>query len=307
MQNLRALVTGGTGYIGSHLVSRLHELDWAVDVIVRQGSIKPNQWGLMGGLRVFEHDGSTPAMINIIEESKPDLIFNLASIAKYEYSSGDVDQFIKSNILFPTQILEAMNVCGVKCIVNAETFWQYADGNASYKPTCLYAATKQAFRDILCNFVENNSFKAISLILYDVYGPNDPREKLVKLLGRYYSSDEELSMTKGEQIISMVHIKDVVSAFIRASSLLLKQNEGTLRVYSVASQGKLTLRHLIEEVIRKHNLRIKIKWGAKPYRDAEIMRPWVGELLPGWRPTISEIDEIGNLIASNLPLPSTLR
>lgn len=306
MQNLRALVTGGTGYIGSHLVLRLHELGWVVNVIVRKGSNKPHQWESAEGLKVYEHDGSTSAMINIIDESKPDVIFNLASIAKYNYLSGDVDQLIASNILFPTQVLEAMKVCGVKCIVNAETFWQYAAGNASYRPTCLYAATKQAFRDIIYNYVDNNSFKAISLVLYDVYGPNDPREKLIKLLSRYYLSGEELLMTKGEQIILMVHIKDVVSAFIQASSLLFKQDKGTLRVYSVASQGKLTLRNLIDEVMNKHNLRIKIKWGGKPYRDAEIMRPWVGELLPGWHPTVSDVDEIGSLIASNHLLPSGL-
>ena len=60
----------------------------------------------------------------------------------------DIKEMINSNIMFGTQILEAMVLHSVPYFVNTGTYWQHFDGK-SYNPNSLYAATKQSFQDIL--------------------------------------------------------------------------------------------------------------------------------------------------------------
>ena len=93
-----------------------------------------------------------------------------------------------------------MTVNGVSKIINTGTFWQHYE-NREYSPTCLYAATKQAFESILHYYVEAKFLMIITLILFDSYGPSDPRPKLFSLLQEARQSEKVIAMSPGEQKI----------------------------------------------------------------------------------------------------------
>jgi nucleoside-diphosphate-sugar epimerase len=297
MEAKRVLVTGGTGFIGSNLVSRLAQLGLSVGVVVRENSKLPPSWVQLSGLTIYVHDGSQSRLNEILKCANPELVFHLAASASYDHEGMIGAQMIESNIVFPTQLLEAMRYCGVRRIINTETFWQHRSGKVEYSPVCLYAATKQAFRDVLINYTENHSFGAISLVLYDVFGANDPRDKLINLLARKYESRDEVAMTLGEQVVSMVHVDDVVSAYLVAADRLMNGRPQNFETFCLPANEPTKLRALLENVFDMCGLDLKIKWGTKSYRNSEVMAPWIGTVLPGWHPEVSPVEGISDILA----------
>jgi len=281
-----ALITGATGYIGSRLAIKLLSDGWQVNIITRPSSSNSLLGQYYHRVKNFIHEGSIEGMLQIMYSAKPDVIFHLASVAKSEHHFKDIEPIINSNLLFSTQLLEAMRQSGVKNFINTETFWQYRSNTSDYYPTNLYAATKQAFRDILIYYVGAANINAISLVLYDTYGPSDPRQKLIELLKRAAQDARQIDMTPGQQLVDMTHIDDVVAAYLRAGEMLLSENSGYLNTYAVSSGHRMTLRQLVELIVRETGISIHPIWGGKPYRRNEVMIPWVGKPLPGWQPKI---------------------
>ena len=176
-----------------------------------------------------------------------------------------------------------MTLEGANYLVNTGTSWQHFE-NQSYSPVNLYAATKQAFEVLLEYYVEARELRVITLKLFDTYGPNDPRPKLLNLLKGLVNHDQRLAMTAGEQKIDMVHVEDVVRAFTIASDRLMQGKVLGMESYAVSSGRHLHLRELVNMVETKLVYKLPIDWGAKPYRKREVMTPWRGKQLPGWFP-----------------------
>ena len=140
-----ALVTGGTGFIGSHLVEHLRSAGWEVHMLVRPNT-EHADISLAGG-GIHPYYGKTSDVINAMERSRPDVVFHLASLFLAQHNSQQIVPLIESNVLLGVQVLEAMSSAGVKLLVNTGTSWQHFH-SGSFRPVNLYAATKQAFEDI---------------------------------------------------------------------------------------------------------------------------------------------------------------
>jgi nucleoside-diphosphate-sugar epimerase len=281
-----ALVTGATGYIGSHLVGGLLDAGWQVHVVVRQASSLHMLKNYLQCITVHIHDASMVGMFNVMVAAKPDVVYHLAAATSSEHQMEDVDRMLEANIQFSTQLTEAMYRNGIKYLVNTETFWQYQTGNDIYAPVCLYAATKQAFHDILRYYVDLGYLNALSLVLYDTYGADDPRKKLFSLLKLARQEQRQISMTSGEQIVDVSHVDDVVAAYLRAGEILLSESPKRLNTYAVTSGRRMSLRQFVEIIERETGILMPINWGGKPYRLNEVMKPWLGKPLPGWCPKV---------------------
>ncbi len=288
------LVTGASGYIGGHLVSRLARDGWQVHMVVRKGSLLPAAPEFSQAVK-HTHDGTTEGMIRLVAEAKPEVIFHLASLFLAQHEPGDVEPLVLSNVLFGSQLLEAMRVNGVSQIVNTGTSWQHYN-NDDYSPVCLYAATKQAFEDILAYYSEAASIKAVTLQLFDTYGPDDPRPKLFHLLNKAAKSREVLAMSPGEQLIDLVYIDDVIDAYLCAIAALGVLPVGH-HVYAVSSGKPVPLRELVSIYEKAVGVNLSIDWGKRTYRPREVMVPWNrGRSLAGWYPRVSLSDGIRRII-----------
>lgn len=278
----RTLVTGATGFIGTHLCRRLVADGWEVHVILRPSSDLSPLESIRTQLRLHYHDGSTEGMSAIVKEANPEIVFHLASLFLAQHQPQDVMPLVQCNVLFGMQLLEAMVQQGIRKFVNTGTSWQHFE-NDGYNPVCLYAATKQAFDDILRFYADATPLAAITLQLFDTYGPDDPRPKLFSLLRKASMGSGVLSMSPGEQLIDLVYIDDVIDAFIAASERLGTLSMHASETFSVSSEAPISLRKLVEvyqEVTRKQ---FGVEWGGRPYRSREVMIPWnFGQLLPGW-------------------------
>lgn len=281
----RALVTGATGYIGSRLARRLVAKGWAVHVVARKSSRLDALRSIISSIVVHEHDGTTRNMIELVADSSPNCVFHLASLFLAQHQPDDVEALIGSNVVFATQLAEAMAANSVRFLINTGTSWQHFD-NAEYNPVNLYAATKQAFEDVLGYYVNSNALTVTTLSLFDTYGPEDPRSKLMTLLWKTAESNEPLLMSPGGQYIDLVHVDDVVEAYLLAAAALLEQEIGHAH-YGVSSGQPLRLVDIVALFERATGLTLPITWGGRPYRTREVMRPWNRyQPVPNWQPRI---------------------
>jgi len=283
------LITGATGFVGSRLAERLVSLDNQVHVIVRKKSSLLQFRHIKKSITIHIYDGTIESLINIIKSSNPDIVYHLASLFLSSHRPSDVDHLVNSNILFGVQLLESMSFLGIDKLINTGTSWQNFDGD-SYNPVNLYAATKQAFEDVLCYYTSScKQFKAVTLKLFDTYGPGDTRGKIVSLLKDARISKDMVQLSQGEQFLDLVYIDDVLEAFILAGEMLFSEKSiELLPCYSVASGSPIQLKNLVLLIEEISNQKVNVNLGGRPYRDREVMNTKIiNNTLPGW---VSKVD-----------------
>jgi nucleoside-diphosphate-sugar epimerase len=281
---MNVLVSGASGFLGYHLTKRLAELQCSVSVVVRNGSDRKRLESISPAPVIYEHDGTTGQLAEIVAEISPETVFHLAATVISEHKPGDIEPLIASNILFGAQLVEAAVQSKTARFINTGTFWQHYQGR-EYDPVSLYAATKKAFDDILAYYLNTTLLKGLTLELSDTYGPCDDRNKLFNQLRRApFGSTFELS-TGGQQV-GLVHVHDVVNAYLHADSLLREKPELSGKCYAVTAPELHTLREVVELFVKTEQLDLSLDWGALPYRSREMMYPHHGEILPGWEPEI---------------------
>ena len=204
-----------------------------------------------------------------------------------EHNYDDIVKFIESNILFGTKLLEAMKLSNVNNFINAGTFAQHYE-DAEYNPVDLYSATKQGFEDIIDYYVNFENLKVIKLHIFNSYGPNDKKRRMMALLKETADSGDTLKMSPGEQLIDTVYIDDIIDAFMLAGKYLVEGRYDLCGTYGVSSGNPIKLRDVVKIFERVSGKKVSIDWGGRPYREREIMVPWTSyKLLPGWKPKIN--------------------
>ncbi|MYN04299.1 NAD-dependent epimerase/dehydratase family protein [Pseudoduganella sp. DS3] len=288
MSARRALLTGASGFIGSRLAQRLLDDGWEVHLVLRPDSAGDALPAAGPRLHLHRHDGSTTQLVEIMRAAAPQAVFHLASLFLAQHQVTDVERLVQANLLFGTQLAEAMAQCGVRLLVNTSTAWEhYEDGD--YNPVCLYAATKHAFSALLRYYVECHGLRVATLKLFDTYGPGDTRPKALNLLKRIANEGSSLAMSPGEQLIDLVYIDDVLDAFLQAWQLLANGGQAAaMAEYGVSSGAPLALRALAELYSQASGKPLNIEWGGRPYRPREVMVPWTRyQTVPGWQPKVT--------------------
>lgn len=286
--NKVALITGVTGFIGGELARRLIKDNWSVAIVVREGSDLSSIADISAASTTYRYDGTTESLTSILDEAKPDVVFHLASLFLADHVPSQVTDLIGSNVLFGAQLLEAMVACGVRNIVSAGTSWQNFHSD-SYRAVNLYAATKQAFEDILDFYVDRYALSSVVLKLFDTYGAADKRRKLITLIVDAVKNAQELGVSPGEQVIDISHIDDVVEHFLRAGEFSIAQELPESHVFFVSGE-RFTVKELVKAIESAAATKASIVYGARPYREREVMYlPAVDGQTPPWDSLVSKI------------------
>lgn len=279
---MKILLTGITGFIGSNLAKKIIAEGYRLEAIVRQTSkIDELPLEVQHNCKfwIINKDGS---LVDILKESQPNIVCHLASLYLAKHDYDDISHLVDSNITFGTELLDAMVENKIFNFINTGTAWQHYN-NANYSPVNLYAATKQAFADIIKYYEEAKGLKVIDLQLFDTYGEGDKRKKILVLFKEYAGTDKVLNMSPGEQKIDLVHIDDVTSAYMLAIKYLYAGDYAKCGTYAVTTGNSLSLRQLARKYEKINNTQLNINFGALPYREREVMQPWNnGRLLPDW-------------------------
>ncbi len=241
------------------------------------------------------YDGGIASVSRAVEAAAPDVVFHLASAVAIDHTADGVAEILAANITFPTLILEAMAALGYRRFVNTGTSWQHFDGTDTYTPTNLYAATKQAFEDVARYYVEAKAFNILTLRLFDVYGPADPREVLPYLVGAALRN-EPVALSWPSDARSRPRQRcDVRLPCGRRSAPGRYPRHGSLS--GPLRRGRLGPR-LGGPDRDGLGMTVDATFGGRPYRDREVMKPWDAHAtLPGWSPKIDLDSGLRQLVA----------
>lgn len=288
----KVLVTGATGYTGRHVCKKLLEEGFDVHALVRENS-NLQYLNELTNYQVTCHvyNREQDNLLSIIYDTAPDIVFHIAAKISSKDNYDEIEDMIQSNITFATKLIHAMVKSGCKKFVNTSTSWLHYDQDM-YNPVCLYAASKKAFADILQYYHAAYKLDYITMELFDSYGADDNRKKLMNLIKDAVQKGIRLDTTEGKQEIGLVYIDDLAEAYFTAGSILLK-NTDIGKTYMVRPDEILTLRELVARIQKITGKDIDVNWGYYPYRDREVMTAWKsGENLPGWEQKIHIIEGI---------------
>ncbi len=285
---MKIFITGVTGYIGGRLVEELLQKKYQVAGLVRSLSADTNLQ--THGCKFYQYQNNLDSIRDALQDFGPDVVIHLASLFLSNHQSVDIDPLVESNVLLSARLYEAMLSVGINKIINTGTSWEHYE-NASFNPVNLYAATKGAAESVLDYYSHAKNFTTLNLKLFDSYGPGDSRKKLFFYLREAARSGITLKMSPGEQLINLVYIDDIISAYILIISNINKY--AGKHTFGVGTEKLISLKNLVaiySDVIQRD---VPVHFGALPYRDREVMTPWNDYLkVPHWSPQISLVDGI---------------
>ncbi len=274
------IITGASGFIGSNLIKTLYK-SYKIIAITRETS---NTKKIETFCEIYKYEGIS-RLINYLNNKDIIGVIHLATLYVKNHKMDDIKNIIDANITFGSEICEALSLLNFNgWFINVGTFWQFYK-NMQDNPLNLYAASKSAFSNIINFYANTTNITFSTIYLNDTYGPNDNREKIFNLWLKIAKSGQNLEMSKGEQIIDLIYIDDVVDAFIKLIELLNSPYKTLAKnkIFALHTKERKTLRELseiFEQIIGK---KLNILWGAKPYMKRENFMPFEGgDILPNW-------------------------
>jgi UDP-glucose 4-epimerase len=249
---MRALVTGGAGFIGSNLVDRLLAEGHSVAVVddLSTGSMGNLAEARRAGNVTFHQlDIRSPDLVELMNKCRPEVVFHLAAQADVRVSVADPVFDADVNVLGSLRVLEGARSCGARKVVFASSGGTiFGDPDATdlpvkeshpQQPLSPYGVSKKVVGDYLTAYRVLHNLEFTALALANVYGPRqDPHGEagVVAIFAGLLLSGKPCTVYgDGTQTRDFVFVDDVVDAFARAAGrgggLLL--NIGTGRESSV--------------------------------------------------------------------------
>jgi nucleoside-diphosphate-sugar epimerase len=289
----KVIITGGNGYVGTALVRKLVCSGVEVHAIVHRNS--DNLSLLLPADYMHEISNDLLAITTLVQQVQPSAIFHLAAIHAEPPTFNDMLSMLNSSIMLGAALLYGATLCNHPPVfVNTGTYWQFGEGQQGYSPNTCYSAVKQGMHDLLIYFRRSHGIRAVTMVLYDIFGPGDARPKLWTKLAQA-DAGSRFPVTEGRQYIELVHVDDVVQALLLAANELAS-GVSMESVYAVRSKARLTLRELLEKINEKAGLDLEFVWGSIEYWPGQIFDPWQGNCLPGWQPLIDPVDGVTRLV-----------
>lgn len=229
---MRVLITGGAGFIGSHLVDRLltargTDHDPAFEIVVldnlRRGSHAHLEPHLSAG-RVSLLEGDIRDERALREAMRGvEIVFHLAAQANVIGSEADRDYAFMTNVVGTYTVLKVAEAAGARRVIfsssrevygEAKTFPVHED--APLAPKNAYGASKVAGEMYLRVAQARNALETVILRLANAYGPRDS-ERVIPLWIDRARRGEELLLYGGDQVIDFVWVGDIAEAFALAA------------------------------------------------------------------------------------------
>jgi UDP-glucose 4-epimerase len=233
---MNVVVTGGSGFIGSHLVDRLLAEGHRVAVVDSLWSGRRTNLteahAAAGDRLSFHHlDVRDPAVGRLIEEVAPEVVYHLAAQADVRVSVARPVFDAEVNVLGTLQVLEGARAAGARKVVVASSggtiYGEPAPADLPVNedhpqhPVSPYGVAKKAVDDYLVAYRSVHGLDFTALALANVYGPRqDPNGEagvVAIFAGKLLSGEPCTVFGDGEQTRDFVYVVDVVDAFVRAA------------------------------------------------------------------------------------------
>ncbi|AZN98277.1 SDR family oxidoreductase [Mesorhizobium sp. M9A.F.Ca.ET.002.03.1.2] len=306
MTRRRVLVTGGAGFLGSHLCENL--LDQGHEVLCLDNFVTgrlSNLDHLRGNprLEIVRHDVCVPLDVQVDE------IFNLACPASPPDYQADPIQTMKTSVLGTLNLLELARACNAK-IFQASTSEIYGDphvhpqpesywGNVNpIGPRSCYDEGKRCAETMLFDFHRQHNVEIKLVRIFNTYGPRmrpDDGRVVSNFVVQALKGDDITIYGQGSQTRSFCFVDDLIDGFLR----LMASPPSFTGPVNLGNPGEFTIRELAEQVIALTGSRSRIVHRPLPVDDPRQRRPDISlasrEL--GWQPKIPLSEGLKQTIA----------
>ncbi len=260
------IIIGAKGFLGQYCEAQYSQHEKVVAMSFRPGREKE-----------FEKE-----LIDLLVEYRPAAIINAAASQATGDDLNSIQELISSNVTLPAIL--ASNICKYSketVLMTFGTSWEFL--NEDISPFNLYAASKSSSECVLRHYALAG-VKICYLRLYDVYGENDNRNKIVNLIADAINSNEGINMSGGEQLMKLVHVSDVFCAINVAIDKVLMSDQRGVFSYDVCSGEAHSLKEISAIMCESAGLNASkfINFGFYPYRERERFTLKTSRILPEW-------------------------
>lgn len=304
---MRILITGGAGFIGSHLCERL--LAEGNEVICLDNFFTGSRQNVMHLLdnhnfELIRHDVTEPILLEV------DQIYNLACPASPVHYQYNPVKTVKTNVMGMINMLGMAKRVRAR-ILQASTSEVYGDPHVHPQPETYYGNVncnglrscydegKRVAETLMMDYHRQNDVDTRIVRIFNTYGPrmhpNDGRV-VSNFIVQALRGEEVTIYGDGSQTRSFCYVDDLIEGLIR---LMNTEAEGIHRPVNIGNPGEFTMNELAEEVSKAVGKEIKIKYLPLPQDDPRQRQPDISrakELL-GWQPTIPLAEGLKKTVA----------
>jgi UDP-glucose 4-epimerase len=297
------LITGGAGFIGSHLVQRILKEGYKVTILddFSSGKLENIKSSIDNPyLTIVKEDLKEPSKLNqLVKICK--IIFNLAANPEVRVGEIDPEAHFKENILTTFNLLEAVRQSGTpKIIVFTSSSTVYGEPSqiptpehyAPLIPISTYGASKLSSEALITSYAYAYNHKALILRLANIVGPKSNHGVIVDFIKKIVKNPKELEILgDGLQEKSYLHITDCIEAIIHLTYKFC-ESEKRIKIYNIGSNDKITVKEIatiVAEEMKTPNIKLKFTGGVDGGRgwkgDVKTMQLSIDKLLKsGWKP-----------------------
>jgi UDP-glucose 4-epimerase len=298
MRDKRVLVTGGSGFIGSHLVKNLLQAGAKVAVTVRYGNLVKNIrladcWNCID---VIEADLRNRGALKAIERFNPEVVFHLAAYQHVGQSFGQVEECFDVNAKGTANLFDACEKTSKFVYIATSEVYGYQTAvpfveTMEPSPLSPYAITKYA-GEMYCRMKQRmgNSPAITILRPFNAFGPYQSTKAIIPELILKCLRGEPIRTTPGEQTREFNFVTNLTDGMILAA----QHTERIDGPINVAGGEEVPIRDLVRKIVDLTKSRSPVEIGALPYRPNEIWRmrgdATRARQALGWKPAVS-LDE----------------
>jgi len=249
---MKALVTGGAGFIGSTLVDQLIADGHTVTVIDNESADSNEQFYWNPQAHNYNYDVRDYTMVRKLYEGQ-DVVFHLAAESRIQPTIEDPLKAFENNMIGTATVLQCARVCGVKRVVYSSTSAAYGLANTpplseTMSTDCLnpYSVSKVAGEEMCKMYARLYGMETVTFRYFNVYGERQPLSgqyaPVIGIFLRQRAAGEPMTVVgDGTQRRDFIYVGDVVAANIRAATMTQSSyyqwgqiyNIGTGRNYSI--------------------------------------------------------------------------
>lgn len=299
IEKKKIFITGGAGFIGTALISRLIENNYitAYDNLWRN-ALKDSRWNKHRNLNFTQGD--------ILDYDKlkhsmqgHQIVIHLAAIAGIDTVIKSRTTTMKVNMIGTYNALEAAFSLE-KCLrfldfSTSEVFGTYAYKSKEQEPTTMgavgearwtYAVSKLAGEHLTHSYYKELGLPALSIRPFNIYGPGQVGEGAIHTFIKQALKNDDIHIHgDGDQIRSWCYIDDIIDAVI----LCLQRQKAVGNVFNIGNpRGTITILGLAETVLRVCHSKSKIVFIPKAYTDVELRIPSIkrAQEVLGYKPKV---------------------
>lgn len=293
IKNKKILITGGAGFIGSHLTNKLVNLGAKVSVIVKYNSIIDcprlvNNWDKVN---IIEADLRNTDSVLDMRNNSFDLVFHLAAYNHVGDSFKHVIENVNSNLVSTINLLN--NGPKIKKFIHMGTSEIYGlqnklPFNVKEKPNPMspYAVTKYSSELFSLLKSKSSKIKLLCVRPFNTFGPFQSEKAIIPEMIIKCLLNREIKTTEGKQTREFNYIDNIIDGIL----FLNKKVSHSLEPINVGSNKPIAIRNLVKKIHKYTDSKSNLKIGALKYRPNEIWKMQANNKFitsKGWKPKIN--------------------